>query len=87
MLNTLDTFQKRYFAQVEHVIDLATGIKRLSYSILSDEELQRQIAIKNAKSAEKTRKILRTECEELLETAKSKIHFGFSLTKAQREVK
>lgn len=86
MMKTLKTFSDRYFAHIEPLIDPVSGIKTLSYFIFSDEELQRQTAMRNAKAADESQKMKRKESVELLAKAQSATHIGYSLKKAQKEV-
>jgi DNA-binding HxlR family transcriptional regulator len=86
MLETLNIFQSRYFANIKTSIHPVTGLVKIDLVTLSAEELQRQAAANAAKLVNDIQQLKKTECDEILERVKIATHYGYSLKKAQADV-
>jgi hypothetical protein len=85
MLQSLDIFQRRYFAWIKTEVN-NTGEKTLSLFQLSDEEAARQAAAQAAKLANEAQLLKKKQSEEIFERAQSAKHNGWSLQTTQTQL-
>jgi hypothetical protein len=86
LLTSLEMFKNRYFASITETVDPESGYPTALFCHLSEEELQREKAVKASKAAIEAQQMSRKLCQEVVKRARTAKWINYSLKTAQAKL-